>query len=52
MVYIDETGIDTYLYRRKARALRGQKVYDTVSGRRFERTSVVAGKVGHRIIAP
>ena len=52
IVYIDETGIDTYLYRRKARALRGQKVYDTISGRRFERTSVVAGKVGHRIIAP
>ena len=52
IVYIDETGIDTYLYRQKARALRGQKVYDKISGRRFERLSVVAGKVASKIIAP
>ena len=51
IVYIDETGIDTYLYRQRARALRGQKVYDKISGRRFERLSVVAGQVGSKIIA-
>ena len=44
--------MDTYLYRQKARAVRGQKVYDKVSGRRFERLSVVAGQVGSKIIAP
>ena len=52
IVYIDETGIDTYLYRHKARAPRGEKVYDKVSGRRFERISVVAGQIGSKIIAP
>ncbi|MEX2785650.1 hypothetical protein AB3331_10825 [Streptococcus sp. H49] len=30
----------------------GQKVYDKVSGRRFERISVVAGQVGSKIVAP
>ena len=52
IVYIDETGIDTYLYRHKARAPWGEKVYDKVSGRRFERISVVAGQIGSKIIAP
>lgn len=52
VVYIDETGIDTYLFRKKARAKRGVQVYDKVSGRRFERTSLVAGQVGQNIIAP
>lgn len=52
IVYIDETGIDTYLYRKRGRAPRGVKVYDKISGRRFERTSVVAGLVGQEIVAP
>lgn len=52
VVYIDETGIDTYLYRQKARAKRGKKVYDKVSGRRFERIFVVAGQIGSEIVAP
>lgn len=45
IVYIDDTGIDTYLYRHKARAARGQKGDDKVSGRRFERISVVVGQI-------
>ena len=52
IVYSDETGIDTYLYHHKARAVRGQKVYDKVSGRRFEKLSVVAGQIGSQIVAP
>ncbi len=52
IVYIDETGIDTYLYRKKGRAPRGEKIYDKISGRRFERVSVVAGQVGTEIISP
>ncbi|MBP2620157.1 hypothetical protein ACVRXQ_07070 [Streptococcus panodentis] len=52
VVYIDETGIDTYLYRKNGRAARGQKVYDTISGRRFERTSLVAGQVNQNFVAP
>ncbi|MBF0788361.1 transposase, partial [Streptococcus sp. 19428wC2_LYSM12] len=51
-MYIDETGIDTYLYRKQGRSPRGEKVYDKIRGRRFERTSVVAGLVAHKIIAP
>ena len=52
VVYIDETGIDRYLYRPYARASRGQKVYEKISGRRFERTSIVAGQVNSNFIAP
>ena len=52
IVYIDETGIDSYLYRPYARAPRGEKVYEKISGRRFERTSIVAGQVDGKFIAP
>ena len=52
VVYIDETGIDRYLYRPYERAPRGEKVYEKISGRRFERTSIVAGQVDGEFIAP
>lgn len=52
VVYIDETGIDRYLYRPYARAPRGNKVYEKISGRRFERTSIVSGQVDGEFIAP
>jgi transposase len=50
--YIDETGIDEYLYRPYARAKRGRKVYRKIRGRKFERTSIVAGKTEAGIVAP
>ena len=52
VVYIDETGIDRYLHHPYARAPRGEKVYEKISGRRFERTSIVAGQVDGEFIAP
>ena len=52
VVYIDETGIDRCLYRPHARAPKGEKVYEKISGRRFERTSIVAGQVDGEFIAP
>lgn len=52
VVYIGETGIDRYLYRPYARAPRGKKVYEKISGRRFERTSIVSGQVDGEFIAP
>ena len=52
VVYIDETGIDRYLYRSHARAPRGEKAYEKINGRRFERTSIVAGQVDGEFIAP
>ena len=52
VAYIDETGIDRYLYRPHVRAPRGEKVYEKISGRRFERTSIVAGQVDGEFIDP
>ena len=52
VVYIDETEIDRYLYRPYALAPRGEKAYEKISGRRFERTSIVAGQVDGEFIAP
>ncbi len=37
MVYVDECGIDTYLYREYGYAARGQKVFSRVSGRKYKR---------------
>ena len=52
VVYIGETGIDRYLYRPYALAPRGEKVYEKIIGRHFERTSIVAGQVDGEFIAP
>ena len=41
-----------YLHRSRARAPKGEKVYAQVSGRRFERISIVSGQVGNQFIAP
>jgi len=50
--YIDETGIDKYLYRENVRAKRGVKVYSKVRGKKYQRMSIVAGKCGDKIAAP
>ena len=52
VVYINETGIDRYLYRPYARAPRGEKVYEKIIGRRFERTLIVTGQVDGEFITP
>lgn len=52
MVYLDETGIDECLHREYGYAPRGEKVLDSVSGRKFQRTNIVAAKMGDKIIAP
>ena len=52
IVYIDETGIDRYLYRPYVRAPIGEKVYEKISGWRLEPTSIVAGQVEGEFIAP
>lgn len=49
---MDETGIDKYIYREKARSIRGQKVYDKISGKKYKRTNIIAAKCGNDIIAP
>lgn len=52
LVYVDETGFDEFLYREYARAPRGEKIMAEVSGRRFERQSVVGAKRDKEILAP
>lgn len=52
LVYIDESGIDQYIYYPWGYGPRGQKVHGEVSGKRYDRESFIAGKVGNKIIAP
>lgn len=51
-VYIDESGINSYLHREYAYSKRGKKVYDKIKGRKFKRTNIIAAKYGKKIIAP
>ena len=51
IVYIDESGINQYLYRTRGRALRGKKVYGEISGKRFKRESFIAGLAQGNLIA-
>ncbi len=52
IVYIDETGIDTFLYREYGYAPRGQRVYGHISGHKYKRIGIVAGLMNNRIVAP
>ena len=52
IVYVDEMGIDNFLYREYARAPKGQKVPGKISGKKFRRTNIVAGKCGNKVFAP
>ncbi len=49
IAYVDKSGIDSCLYREYAYALRGEKVYGEVLGRKFQRTNLIAGKLGNKI---
>lgn len=49
---MDESGIDEYLERKKARAVRGEKIHGSVWGKRFKRQSFIAAKRGSQILAP
>lgn len=52
IAYVDETGIDTYLYREYGYAPRGEAVKEKILGRKFQRTNIVAAKLGTHIVAP
>lgn len=52
IIYIDETGIQEYIYREYARAPKGEKVHDKISGRKYKRTNIVAGRCGGKNISP
>jgi transposase len=48
--YVDESGINKFLYREYGRAPRGVKVPGNVSGKRFQRLSIVAAKCEDEIV--
>ena len=51
-MYVDESGINEYLQRENARAIRGKKVYGAVSGSRYSRESFIAAQNQLSILAP
>jgi len=51
-VYVDECGVDQYLYREFAYAQRGQKVVAQISGKKFKRVNFCAGICQGRWVAP
>jgi len=52
LIYVDECGIDQYLYREFAYAPRGQKVVAKVGGKKFKRSNIVAGICRGEWVAP
>jgi len=52
LVYVDECGIDKYLYREFAYAPCGEKVITKISGKKFKRTNIVSGLCLGEWIAP
>lgn len=52
LYYIDECGIDEFLYREYAYSLRGVPIEVKISGKKFKRTNIVAAKCCDKIVAP
>lgn len=52
IVYVDECGIDTCLYREYRYAARSRKVFGRISGRKYKRCGIVAAQMNGRILAP
>ena len=48
--YVDESGINQYLYREYGYALRGVPVNGRIQGKKYERLSMIAAKCGDDII--
>ncbi len=51
-VYIDDTGFETCFHREYARSLKGQLIKGKVTGRRYQRLSLVAGLVNGELSDP
>jgi len=43
IAFVDETGVNRYYRRLYARAKRGVRVYDKISGKKHKRTNIIAG---------
>ena len=51
LYYIDECGIDSFIYREYAYAPKGTKATGSISGKKFKRANVIAAKCGNSIVA-
>lgn len=52
LVHVDETGVDSYLYRTHCYAPKGKAVIGRVSGKKYRRVGIVAAKMGKEILSP
>jgi len=52
LVYVDECGLDESIQRNYARSAIGKKVQEDITGKKTERTSIIAGLNRDRVIAP
>ena len=52
MVYIDESGVDSYLHRSFGWSKRGELIYADILGKRYARESFIAAKCGSKVFAP
>lgn len=52
LYFIDECGIDEFLHREYAYSLRGEPVFTNISGKKYNRTNIVAAKCCDKIVAP
>lgn len=51
-MYIDESGINKYVFRPFGRARIGEIILGAISGKRYQRESFIAGKIESKILAP
>lgn len=51
-MYLDESGINEYLYRDHGRGVKGKKVPGEISGKRFARQSVISALLGGKFLSP
>ena len=49
--YVDESGLNTFLYREYGYAPRGVKVPGKIPGKKFDRLNIIAAKCGDNIVA-
>ena len=52
IIYIDESGVEDTLHRNYAGAPRGEQVLADILGHKTKRISIIAGLLGHKLIAP
>lgn len=51
-MYLDESGINRYIYREYGRSLRGEKVFGEISGTRFARESFISALSKGKFLSP